>query len=330
MLDEARSVGDLTSIAYVLAHLVHVDLWQGRLADAERTAREHLAISEQGGLASQGSQARFNLAHVLAHRGRLDEAEALLVDLRDDPSTGMWDRHRAHGALGFVALSRRDPVAAAGHLDVWWAMLHSMHFGEPGYSRSHLDRICALVATGRTEEADQFVAELRVQTVRSGRASAAAVARTGAALVAANRDDLATAQQMLAEAVEWYDTSPLRFDRARTLLLLGQVHRRAKAKARARDALLEAQREFEAFGAPAWSAQAADELARVNVRPGASAELTETERQVALLAAAGLTNKEVAARSFLAVKTVEANLARAYRKLGIRSCAELGARMGDR
>ena len=95
--------------------------------------------------------------------------------------------------------------------------------------------------------------------------------------------------------------------------------------------LTEAEQEFASFGAASRGrAQATAELMRVNVRPGAPADLTETERLVAELAAAGLTNREVADRSFLAIKTVEANLARAYRKLGIRSRAELGARMGDR
>ena len=46
------------------------------------------------------------------------------------------------------------------------------------------------------------------------------------------------------------------------------------------------------------------------------------------LAATGLTNRQVAEQSFLSPKTVEANLARVYRKLGITSRAELGARMG--
>jgi DNA-binding CsgD family transcriptional regulator len=40
-----------------------------------------------------------------------------------------------------------------------------------------------------------------------------------------------------------------------------------------------------------------------------------------------MTNREVAEAAFLSPKTVEANLARAYRKLGIRSRAELGAKM---
>ena len=41
----------------------------------------------------------------------------------------------------------------------------------------------------------------------------------------------------------------------------------------------------------------------------------------------GLTNREVANAAFVSPKTVEANLARVYQKLGIRSRAELGARM---
>ena len=132
------------------------------------------------------------------------------------------------------------------------------------------------------------------------------------------------------QACRWYDPSPLRFDRARTLLIAGQIQRRAKAKRLARDALTEAHREFTVFGAAAWAAQAGAELARVNLRPAAPGMLTETERRVAELAAAGLTNREVAQQLFLAVKTVEANLARVYRKLGITSRAELGARMGRR
>ena len=58
------------------------------------------------------------------------------------------------------------------------------------------------------------------------------------------------------------------------------------------------------------------------------AELTQTERRVALLAAAGRRNAEVAVELGLAVKTVESHLTRVYRKLGIRSRAELGETLG--
>ncbi len=56
-------------------------------------------------------------------------------------------------------------------------------------------------------------------------------------------------------------------------------------------------------------------------------ELTATELRVAELAAGGMTNREVAAAAFMTPKTVEANLARVYRKFGIRSRAQLGARI---
>ena len=72
--------------------------------------------------------------------------------------------------------------------------------------------------------------------------------------------------------------------------------------------------------------QARAELDRVGLRR-APHELTATELRVAELAAQGLTNREVASRAFMSPKTVEANLARVYRKLGIRSRAELGARI---
>jgi DNA-binding CsgD family transcriptional regulator len=68
------------------------------------------------------------------------------------------------------------------------------------------------------------------------------------------------------------------------------------------------------------------ELARVGLRQTPQG-LTPTERLVAERAAAGMTNQEIAQAAFMSKKTVEANLARVYRKLGIRSRAQLGARL---
>jgi DNA-binding CsgD family transcriptional regulator len=330
LLAEARAAADLSSIAYALAHLPQAALWQGQLARARQLAQEHLDVAEQGSLAAQASQARHNLGLVMAYEGRLDEATRVLAGARDQPLATNWDRQRALGALGFVALSRGDPAGAAGHLDQWHVLVVAMHLGEPGYSRWHLDYLAALVATGRLADARAFLEHLDGLVASSGRRSAAAVAVTGRAMAQAASGQLPAAQEAIEQALSWYETSPFRFDRARTLLIAGQIHRRAKAKRRAQDALAEAHREFTAFGAAAWTRQAAAELARVNLRPAASGTLTETERRVAELAAAGLTNKEAAQQLFLAVKTVEANLARAYRKLGITSRAELGARMGGR
>jgi DNA-binding CsgD family transcriptional regulator len=64
---------------------------------------------------------------------------------------------------------------------------------------------------------------------------------------------------------------------------------------------------------------------RVGVAPGAEAlgGLAATERQVAALVMEGATNREIAARLFISVKTVEATLTRVYRKLGIRSRVDI-------
>jgi DNA-binding CsgD family transcriptional regulator len=120
----------------------------------------------------------------------------------------------------------------------------------------------------------------------------------------------------------------LPFELGRALLVRGRVLRRVKQKRAAADTLREALAIFERLGAPAWEAQARAELDRVGLRRSPD-ELTATERRVAELAAEGLTNREVASKAFMSPKTVQANLTRVYRKLGISSRAELGARMAD-
>jgi DNA-binding CsgD family transcriptional regulator len=71
------------------------------------------------------------------------------------------------------------------------------------------------------------------------------------------------------------------------------------------------------------------ELARAEVVPTHDLTLTPSERRVAELAASGMTNKDVATALFISPKTVEANLGRIYRKLGIKTRAELGRIIGD-
>jgi DNA-binding CsgD family transcriptional regulator len=122
-------------------------------------------------------------------------------------------------------------------------------------------------------------------------------------------------------------TPALPFETARLLLVRGQLRRRANRKLAARESLTEALGIFESLGSPPWAARTRGEIARLGLRHRAAGELTETERRIAELAAAGRTNREVAQAAFVSPKTVEANLARVYRKLGIRSRAELGARM---
>ena len=123
--------------------------------------------------------------------------------------------------------------------------------------------------------------------------------------------------------MELVETLPMPFERARTDLLLGQLRRRRREKGPARDALRGALSVFEDLHASIWAARARDELARI---PGHATDriLTPTEERVARLAAEGLTNREIAERTFVSLKTVEVNLTRVYRKLGVRRAALAG------
>ena len=115
------------------------------------------------------------------------------------------------------------------------------------------------------------------------------------------------------------------FERGRTLLAKGRLHRRRREKRLADETLSEALAVFEGLGAPDWAAIVRSELARIGRRPRAPEMLTETELRVAALAATGLSNRQVAERAFLAPKTVGNVIGRVYEKLGIHSRAELGA-----
>jgi DNA-binding CsgD family transcriptional regulator len=79
-----------------------------------------------------------------------------------------------------------------------------------------------------------------------------------------------------------------------------------------------------------WVTKTQAELARVGGRAPA-AGLTPTEERVATLIASGLSYRETADALFISPKTVQWNLSKIYRKLGIRSRTELAGRLpGER
>ena len=121
---------------------------------------------------------------------------------------------------------------------------------------------------------------------------------------------------------------PQPFELARTLLVRGEVERRAKQKRAARSTLEQALAIFQQLGAPLWAQRARDDLARVvGAVPPSSTELTPTEQRIARLVGEGMKNREVADALFISVKTVEANLSRIFHKLGVRSRTELSYRL---
>jgi DNA-binding CsgD family transcriptional regulator len=117
------------------------------------------------------------------------------------------------------------------------------------------------------------------------------------------------------------------FERARTLLALGTVQRRAQHKRAARETLELAAESFDRLGARLWEAKARAELRRIGGRTASKSDLSETERQIVALVVAGRTNREVASELSLSPNTVAWNLSKIYRKLGVRSRTELAARV---
>jgi DNA-binding CsgD family transcriptional regulator len=148
-------------------------------------------------------------------------------------------------------------------------------------------------------------------------------------LLEAARGDIDAAVASAEHAMTEHDRLPMPFERARTLMLLGQLRRRQRKKELARATLGEAVQIFETLGSPLWAQRARAEFDRINTTPGDELGLTPSERRVAELAASGMTTKDVAAALFISPKTVETNLSRIYRKLGIKSRAELGRIIGQ-
>ena len=147
----------------------------------------------------------------------------------------------------------------------------------------------------------------------------------GRALLSGARGDLRAAQAELERALELHDRLEEPFERARTLFVLGNVLRRGRKKRAAREALESALEVFARLGAVLWEAKAHAELARIGGRRPATGGLTPTEQRIAELIASGLTYRETADALFISPKTVQWNLSKIYRKLGIRSRAQLAA-----
>ncbi|GAC1534025.1 MAG: LuxR family transcriptional regulator [Acidimicrobiales bacterium] len=225
-----------------------------------------------------------------------------------------------------VSMENYEAVAAtAGPVAVM--LLESMGLLEPTIVPLIPDVAEALIALGRVAEAEPLVTLIETRGRDLDRAWAIAVGARGRALLLAAQGDTRSAIDAADRSLLEYKRVDTPLDKARTLLVKGQLHRRAKEKRLAQDCLTEALAIFDAVGSRHWAARARRELGRVNIRPAAPAELTATEWRIAELAAGGMTNKQVAAAAFVSAKTVETNLARVYRKLGVSSRAELGARM---
>jgi DNA-binding CsgD family transcriptional regulator len=187
------------------------------------------------------------------------------------------------------------------------------------------DAALALAALGDVDEA-RLVAAAGVEAAqRWGDPWLVAQALRALALVEPPEERL----PRLEEAEALLRPSEARLELARTLAEVGAAQRASGDDAKARETLREALDLATRCGSPALSERVREELIQAGGRPRRAvrmgpAALTPTEERVARMAAEGPTNREIAQALFVTEKTVEAHLASAYRKLGIRGRGQLG------
>ena len=269
----------------------------------------------------------FPRAIVAAHRGRIEEARATSQRaVAQAEAEGIGIGTSGHSwVLGFVGLSTGDADAALSYLRCAYELRNDFML-EPAQRVELGDLLEALIATGDLDGADEIHRRpgKNEQYGSTGRGRSRSSPRARGLLLAA-RGDLDGAFASFQQAIAEHARSRDPFHHARTLLALGRTQRRAKKRAAARTTLDHALAKFEGLGAPLWAEQTRAELARIGGRVGARGELTEAEHRIAELVAQGHKNREVADALFLTVHSVETALTRIYRKLDVRSRAELAS-----
>jgi DNA-binding CsgD family transcriptional regulator len=317
--------GNDRSLPFLLFHLAELECWAGHWPLAERYAEEGHRIAVQAGQEAGSAFSLYALALVGALRGEVDRADAAAEEGLELARHAGAEPARILllSVLGFIAVSRGDFAQAARRLGPLLEAAQSVGVFEPGVLHYLGDGIESLVMENDLATASTLTERLEERGRELGRAWAQAVGARCRGLVLSARGDQAGAGRSLDKALEHHARLAQPFELARTLLVQGIALRRDRRKRAAREALERALETFESLGAPLWADRARVELGRIGGRAPSSLDLTPTEERVAELVAGGATNQEVAAALFLSLKTVEWNLSRIYRKLGVRSRTEL-------
>ena len=319
-IERRAARGADSDLPWLQFHAAMVAIGLGRYADAARTAEDVLLRAEQLGSAHVRKLATAPSVLVAVLCNHEGEARTAIESVLAETSTGAtWPTT----ALGFLEVSLGNHARALkvlqpllsrwqGPVDVDVAGFHFVP-----------DAVEAMLATNALDEAEELVISLETNGARLNHPWMSAVGGRCRSMLLASRGELEAAERTAVAAVADLAALPAPFECARTQLVLGQVRRRLRRRQAARLVLEEALRTFEGLGTPIWVERAAAELDRVTLLKGRESDLTPAELRVAELAATGMTNKAVAAALFISPKTVECNLGRVYRKLGIRGRVEL-------
>ena len=313
-------------------HIVLASCWRGDLEAAARRAGETFDAATQLDTGVARALGLCALATANAYLGNVEDARQQAIESVELFAAVGWHIQTAFAlaALGFLHLSLDEPAETDRFLRPVVSVLEEVGLGEPSSAPFLTDEIEALIAVGDLGLAESLLDTLEKRARALDRAVSLAPAARCRGLLLAARGDCESAFAEFRLALEQHERALRPVELARTLLALGRVQRRANRRRAARETLERALEIFEQRGAAQWARRTRTELARLGLRRRAGGELTPTELQVAERAASGMTNRQIAGVLFVSPKTVEANLARAYRKLGIASRAELGREIARR
>jgi len=259
--------------------------------------------------------------------GDLDGALGALaraLEYAQSEGKGMY-RAQAFSLRGAVHLVRDDPQAALA--DLRSVSVLARELADPLQLRYHANYVQACLLTGNLRQAQRVVEELSAYEAQRPSAWSRLVLDRTRAMLAGD-----AAADRLAAHVERLDGARLlgTFEGARSLLALAEAQ---AAVGRAREAHWTASHAatvFDSLGAAAWAAHLRRDP-RLQPQPeqaSAFAGLTDQEREIVALVADGLRNREIAARLFLAMRTVELRLTSIYRAVGVHSRSEMMAMLG--
>jgi len=316
--------GDVVGATELVEFVAMAEFRAGNWPEAERALEAACETLAQFELRGPLVPSFADRSVIDAHRGRIERARATVATILSVDGLDRFWRMLCHSAQGAVEFCAGGYEAA----DQAWTQMREearlIGWTDNLDDRSEPDQVEALLALGRLDDASGVLEHLEWRGRTLPRSWISAGLPRARALMLAAEGNQAHALALVEAASA---TPALPFESARLLLVRGQLERRANRKIAARASLTHALRMFEELGSPPWAQRARDDLARLGLRHRGPDELTATERRIAELAASGKTNRAVAEAAFVSPKTVEANLARVYRKLGIRSRAELGAWM---
>ncbi len=323
-VDRLREQGRLGLLAQALVHHAWAATYAGDWSAAAAAA------AEGSRLARDTDQPQYELTGELI--------TGLVAGLRgSDPDF----EERIAGPVRTLMTTRRGPLLAPAHLARGAAALGEGRYeqavdhlwpvfdeADPAFHRfmrwpAVLDIVEAAARSGRLERAEAVMAELETIASRSGPPLLVVLLACARPLLADDQEAEALFEVALAQ-----DRSAYRYPRARSLFSFGSWLRRQRREVQSRAPLREAIELFDGLGATRWSDRARQELRATGESPGprlpdARDRLTAQELQIALLAARGLSNREIGERLFLSHRTIGSHLYRIFPKLGIASRTQL-------